>query len=296
MTLNYTLEDVDTRYYKVVAIEVLSLHQRCFPDADGSYIIPLFDDIQGMFAGEYKNYQAMDTIYHDLEHTLQATLCWVRLMANRHLINIEPVITAKEFQIGLTAILFHDIGYLKEKGDRDGTGAKYTFVHERRSCEIVDIYLSENKWDKYDMFAVQHLIGCTGPRSIINAIPFHSKAERMMGEAVCTADYVGQMSDYNYVKKLPALFLEFEESDDFREVPKEERLFKSKEELLTGTPYFWEEVVVQKLENECHGLLYCLSDPYPDGNNPYINKIEENVNLVREICASNGSKTVTDQE
>lgn len=155
-----------------------------------------------------------------------------------------PILTSKEFQIGLTGILFHDVGYLKVN---EGTGAKYTFVHERRSCEIIDIYLSEKDWSKHDIFAIQHLISCTGPRSNINAIPFHNKAERMMGEAVCTADYIGQMSDYNYVQKLPALYLEYEESDDSREIPSCNRLFKSKEELLTGTPYFWQIIAIQKL-------------------------------------------------
>ena len=289
MSQNYNLEDVDTRYPNDVAEEIVALYQHCFPDTDSSFILPLFDDVKGMFAGEYQNYQAMDTIYHDLEHTLQATLCWVRLMSNRQLIKVEPVITPNQFHIGLIGILFHDVGYLKIREDKEGTGAKYTFVHERRSCEIVDIYLSDKGWNKRDIFSVQHLISCTGPRSNINTIPFHDKAERLMGEAVCTADYIGQMSDYNYVQKLPALYLEFEESDDYRKIPKDNRLFKSKEELLTGTPYFWEQIVIQKLENDCGGLLYYLSDPYPDGRNPYIQKIEENVSKVREICSSNGS-------
>ena len=289
MSQNYNLEDVDTRYPNDVAEEIVALYQHCFPDTDASFILPLFDDVKGMFAGEYQNYQAMDTIYHDLEHTLQATLCWVRLMSNRQLLKVEPVITPNEFQIGLIGILFHDVGYLKIREDKEGTGAKYTFVHERRSCEIVDIYLSDKGWNKRDIFAVQRLISCTGPRSNMNTIPFHDKAERLMGEAVCTADYIGQMSDYNYIQKLPALYLEFEESDDYREIPKDNRLFKSKEELLTGTPYFWEQIVIQKLENDCGGLLYYLSNPYPDGRNPYIQKIEENVSKVREICSSNGS-------
>ncbi len=123
MSQNYNLEDVDTRYPNDVAEEIVALYQHCFPDTDASFILPLFDDVKGMFAGEYQNYQAMDTIYHDLEHTLQATLCWVRLMSNRQLLKVEPVIKPKEFQIGLIGILFHDVGYLKIREDKEGTGA-----------------------------------------------------------------------------------------------------------------------------------------------------------------------------
>ena len=39
-----------------------------------------------------------------------------------------------------------------------------------------------------------------------------------MGQAVCTADYVGQMSDPKYPDKLEVLFREFEESFRYQEI------------------------------------------------------------------------------
>ncbi len=285
MTARYRLEDIDTTDFEPVANEVEKIHAKIFPDVDGSFIGRVFKQVSEMFAGNYKNYQAMDTVYHDFEHTLQVTLCLVRLMANRHRLGTEPVMTATNFRIGLTAILFHDVGYLKTEDDHEGTGAKFTFVHEQRSCEFADIYLEDQSWPKSEIFAVQHLISCTGPRSVIDAIPFTSKVERIMGEAVCTADYLGQMSDPNYVDKLPVLFKEFEESDDYREVPKEDRLFKTFEDLLRGTPFFWEKIVLSKLNMDCHGLYRFLAEPYPDGENPYVDKIKENLGVVRQRIA-----------
>ena len=287
MMPNYTLDDVDTKDNRQVAKTVTEIFNHIFPGADSSFIPGFFEDIKEMFDGKYINYQAMDTKYHDLDHTLQATLCWVRLVANRHSIKIEPRMSEKDFKIGMVAVLFHDIGYLKENDDKEGTGAKFTFVHERRSCEMADVYLTDLGWPKQDVFGVQHLISCTGPRSLIDSIPFTSKLERILGEAVCTADYIGQMSDRNYVNKLSALYLEFEESDDYRDVPQEQRLFKSSDELLRGTPFFWEKIVIKKLESDCHDLYKFLSVPYPDGENPYIAKIEENVDLVRSMIDSN---------
>ncbi len=288
MEPRYTLDDFDTSDYHVVGDVVTGFAEGIFPEEDVSYIRKCFRDVVGMFDGHYLNYQAMDTVYHDVEHTLQATLCWVRLMANRHKVGIEPKMHPEDFQSGFVAILMHDVGYLKENGDSEGTGAKYTFVHERRSCEFADMYLEEQGWNKRRIFTVQHLISCTGPRSVIDSIPFYTKLERVMGEAVCTADYLGQMSDPKYIRKLPVLFEEFEESDDYRQIPKADRIFKSSDAVLRGTPFFWEKIVIPKLDKDCSGLYRFLADPYPNGANPYLMKIEENVGVVRGMFEDEG--------
>ena len=282
MTKQYTLDYLKTKDHREVAHAVLEIQGEVFPEVDASMISQLFEDVSAIFKGKFWDYQAMDTVYHDLEHTLQVTLCWVRLVANRNLAKIEPVLTDIDFEIGLHGVMLHDIGFLKESDDQEGTGAKYTFVHEKRSCEMADLYLSKKGWSKNDISAVQHLISCTGPRSIIDAVPFNNNLERVMGESVCSADYIGQMSDPGYLQKLPALFLEFEESDDFRNIPFDKRMFKNTEELIRGTPIFWEKLVIQKLEKECHGLYKFLAHPYPDGINPYLKKIEEHINFIQK--------------
>ncbi len=282
MIKNYLLENLKTTDFREVAKAVLEIQAEAFPKVDASMISQLFEDVTAIFKGTFWNYQAMDTVYHDLEHTLQVTLCWVRMVANRNQLQIDPVMTDQDFIIGLHGVLLHDIGFLKEIGDHEGTGAKFTFVHEKRSCELAYLYLDKKGWSKQDISAVQHLISCTGPRSIIDAVPFNNKLERIMGESVCSADYIGQMSDPAYLHKLPALFLEFEESDNYRNIPAEKRMFKSTEELFRGTPIFWEKLVIPKLEKECHGLYKYLAQPFPDGINPYLKKIEEHVNIIQK--------------
>lgn len=276
------LEEIKTEYYRDVANSVLEIQSVVFPTVEAAMITQLFEDVNAMFTGKFWDYQAMDTLYHDLEHTLQVTLCWVRMVANRNQLRIEPVMMDNDFKIGLHGVMLHDIGFLKENGDNEGTGAKFTFVHEKRSCELSNLYLSKKGWGKQDISAVQHIISCTGPRSIIDAVPFNNDLERIMGESVCTADYIGQMSDPAYLDKLPALFLEFEESDNFRRIPDEKRIFKSSEELFLSTPIFWEKLVIPKLEKECNSLYKFLAQPYPNGINPYIKKIEEHVIFIQK--------------
>ncbi len=283
----YTLDDLDTRDHKKVAQEIVKLFGSSFPGEDSSFISWAIGQTRDMFLGKYRHYQAMDTKYHDLEHTLQATLCWVRMMTNRHRLGAEPVLTARDFRVGFMAILNHDIGYLKEEDDDEGTGAKYTFVHERRSCELVAMLLEkEDGWTQEDIDSIQRFISCTGPNANIDAIPFADHKEKVLGESVRTADYLGQMSDPRYVIKLPVLYQEFEESDRFRGIPKEKRLFKNVHELLSNTPDFWENVVKKTLDETCHGLYKYLSIPYPGGRNPYYEKVEENINIVRQMMAS----------
>ena len=64
-----------------------------------------------------------------------------RMLRGRHLANTHPQITQRLFQLGVIAILMHDTGYLKKRGDTEGTGAKYTFVHVIRSCAFAASYL-----------------------------------------------------------------------------------------------------------------------------------------------------------
>lgn len=280
MNLTYTLNDVDTTDCLAVEKAVLEIQRAVFPKANTEMISQLFSDVKAMFEGTYWDFQAMDAAYHNLDHTLQATLCWTRLMANRHIHEVEPMMSERDFENGLHGVLLHDIGFLKEKGDSEGTGAKYTFVHEQRSCELAEIYLTGKDWDRFEIFVVQHLISCTGPRSIIDAVPFNNQLERIIGEAICTADYLGQISDPLYKDKLNVLFSEFEESDNVRNVPVEDRIFRCSGDILSGTPYFWEKIVMPKLEEDCHGLYRFLAQPYPDGINPYKQKAEEHVKTI----------------
>ena len=141
---------VDTRDLPAVQREVESIFASLFPEADGRFIARAFGWTEQCFSGKYPGYQAIDARYHDLEHTLQGTLCLARLLCGRHFAGAVPVLTPGMFELGLLAILMHDAGYLKVHGDDQGTGAKYTLTHVRRSAEFARIFLTERAttWDR----------------------------------------------------------------------------------------------------------------------------------------------------
>src|SRR4051794_33542448 len=105
-----------------------------FPHSDRQFVPRGFGWAQTCFTGQYGDYQAVDAHYHDFEHTLQGTLCMMRLLEARHRAGAQPQFTEQYFQLGLIAILFHDTGYLKTRDDTEGTGAKYTITHVDRSA------------------------------------------------------------------------------------------------------------------------------------------------------------------
>lgn len=290
MKTPYSLTDLDTQDATAVANVVFEIEQSLFPNASRDFSLGMFEQIERMFNGQYDNYQSMDTVYHNLEHTLQATLCWARVFHNYVKATADRDFSHRFFRIGLVAILMHDIGYLKEKTDEQGTGAKFTFVHERRSCEMAQVFLADKGWEFEDIFAVQHLISCTGPRAMIDAIPFRNRVEKILGQMVCTADYLGQMSDPGYLDKLPVLFAEFEESDDFRGIPKEKRFFKDIDDLVSKTPGFWRYVVIPKLDGDCGGYYRYLAEPYPDGPNPYLLAIEDHIASIEKDLKQKSSE------
>lgn len=241
-----------------------------------AYIDDYMDITEDLFKGNAPDYQAIDTAYHDISHTLQAALCLVELLHNRHLEGATPRIDANDFRRALVAVLFHDIGYLKKTGDTSGSGAKYTHLHEKRSCSFSRELLLQRGWPQNDIRFVENLISATGPSADVTRVGFQSEIERVLGQAVCTADYIGQMSDPHYPEKLEVLFGEFRESYLYQQIPEQDWPFASYEDLLRSTPGFWTHFVQRKLEVECAGAVKHLEHPVT-GENPYMEAVERNL-------------------
>lgn len=238
------------------------------------------------FTGGYADYQAVDARYHDFEHTLQGTLCMARLLHARHRAKAQPPLTERMFHLGLLAILMHDTGYLKKRGDIQGTGAKYTVTHVDRSAEFAGELLRAKKFSAEDIKAVQNMIHCTGVDATLSIIPFQNEMEKVVGHALGTADLLGQMAAEDYVEKLPVLYAEFSEASRFsHDKPHFVSMFSSAQDLMKKTPDFWEKYVQLKLNRDFGGLQKFLNDPYPDGPNYYVQRIEANMKKLREKIA-----------
>ena len=282
---------VDTRDLPAVRGEVADIFASLFPEADSGFISRAFGWAEDWFTGNYPGYQAIDARYHDLEHTLQGTLCLARLLRGRHFTGTNPVLTPMMFELGLLAILSHDTGYLKRTEDTEGSGAKYTLTHVRRSGEFAATFYAAQGYSAGDISAVQSMIRCTGVNADLQAIPFANELERVVGYALGTADLLGQMAAPDYVEKLPVLYAEFAEAARFNGPNATKSIqFASAEEMMRNTPAFWEKYVRPKIEGDFGALHRYLADPFPDGPNYYLDCIEANIARLRERLATQASR------
>lgn len=283
------LPQIDTRVPSAVEGQVVSFYRKMFPGGELASVPRAFEWAQDCFGGNYADYQPIDARYHDFEHTLQGTLCLARLIYGRFKAQVAPPISERMFQIALVAILFHDTGYLKQKEDNEGTGAKYTPIHVGRSAAFAKEFLSKKGFTDTEITAVQNMISCTGVNVDLQAIPFASDLERTLGYALGTADLLGQMSARDYVDKLPILYSEFAEAARYNFGRAARFVFKSAEELMRNTPAFWENYVWPKINDDFGKLYIFLNDPYPDGPNSYLQRIEQNLAKLRDQLATAAS-------
>ena len=181
------------------------------------------------------------------------------------------------------AILLHDTGYLKKRDDTKGTGAKYTVIHVHRSAEFAAQLLQEKGFSPGDIKAVQNMISLHRRQCRAERHPFQSEMEKVAGFALGTADLLGQMAAEDYVDKLPILYAEFAEAARYSKDPTHfVAMFSSAADLMRKTPAFWEKFVRVKLDRDFGGLHQFLNDPYPSGPNYYFERIEANLERLRQ--------------
>jgi hypothetical protein len=276
---------VDTKDASAVLSEVRNLFVRMFPQGDANFVPRVFGWALDCFHGRYHDYQPIDARYHDLEHTMQGTLCFARLLEGYQERKVQPRLSERMVQLGLLAILLHDTGYLKTRDDRDGTGAKYTLTHVNRSCEFARELLSEKGFSEEEIGAVQNMIRCTGVNVDLSKIPFKTAEERVLGFSLGTADLLGQMAAEDYVDKLAILFTEFEESARFNGGKfTGAGAFASVQDLKAKTPMFWEKYVMPKITRDFQGLYRYLGRNVTEDDNFYVSRIRSNLlRLKREL-------------
>ncbi len=277
---------VDTKNATAVAQFVEEKFSQMYPGASLAWLDRIFADMKRLFEGRHPNYAAIDIRYHDFEHTLQATLCITLLLEGRHLAGVEPIVTARQFELAVASALLHDSGYLRLRADDQGTCAKYTYCHVLRGCAFAASYLPALGANTVEVEAVLGAINCTGPTKEISRLHFREPVDRIIGCALATADYLGQMAAADYPDELEILYREFKESDDYIHIPEDKRMFKSADDLVRRTPLFWRKFVRAKLESDFQALYRFLARPYPHGPNPYIDAVERNIASIEQRLAA----------
>ncbi len=262
---------IDTRSPERTNREVKRIYEGLFGPGLFDPVDSVVGDVSSLFNGTYPGYQSCDTAYHDVEHTLQTYLATARIFDG--MIRERKSAMSRELvTLGLIAILGHDTGFIKAAGDDDGHGGKYTLVHVERSKEFMGRLLTGHGFDAHLVASVNNLISCTGLNVSLSAIPFASARERLAGCVVGTADYLGQMSDPDYLEKLPRLYEEYKEGS----VPG----FESADDLIKKSPKFFEEFVLGRLNRDFEGV-YRFAAKHFGGRDLYTEAIKKNLALIK---------------
>jgi hypothetical protein len=231
---------VDLSNPQKVLAEIKNIVSRIHKDADEAFVEKIINETVDLFKGCYPGYRASNAKYHDLSHTLAVVLAMVRLM---HGCSLEGhAFSPLNIILGLTAALFHDIGFIQLEDDCVGSGAKYTIGHEQRSIDFMRQYLSENQFSSENIKDCSQAIQCTMLDVSPKTIGFRTPETESLGKMVGSADLVAQLSDRMYLEKLLLLFKEIEEAA----LPG----IDSELDLLRKTANFFELVAQKRLKND----------------------------------------------
>jgi hypothetical protein len=200
---------MDVKDHKAVFNEIRTITSLIFPQFDFTPFNRTYKSIVSLFHGKYPGYRKSNVDYHDFGHTLSVTLAVARLMHGA--VEAGYSLTEKDLNMGLISGLMHDTGYIQQKDDSEGTGAKYTLIHIDRSINFLEQHYRNDPMFRNDLDSFREILKCTGLNTNISEIRFTNKTVELLGKTLGTADLLGQMADRHYVEKLLYLYYEFVE-------------------------------------------------------------------------------------
>lgn len=270
---------VDSSNSEAMLKEVLRLIALMDPDFQESGFIEVFTDIKRLFDGVYPGYRACNTEYHDFRHTCEVMLAMSRLIHGAFLTGL--VFSDREIGIGMIATLMHDTGYIQEIDDHEGTGAKHTLTHIKRSIAFLrEYYKGDPTRGAGEMKDFADVLHCTGLTAKVSEVDFSSEKMADIGKMLGTADILAPMADRLYLEKLLFLYREFVEGGVSQ--------FTSEWDLLQKTIGFYERTK-QRFAGELSGvdgyMIHHFRDRWGIDRDLYQESIQRNIDYLQNILA-----------
>ncbi len=280
---NIILADlIDLANAKAVASAVKKIFSFHYPKKVYKEIEKCYKLTKSLFDGRYAGYNACNTRYHNFTHTLDTFLAAARLLDGYNL--REDTLPERLAVNLLKASLLHDTGYIQEKWDNEGTGAKHTQNHIGRSIAFIIKNRNDFAVGREDMDAISKMIRCTEVKDNFKSIPFSSDEERTAGMILGAADILGQMSDREYLERLLFLYNEMKEAGvpgyttEFDIIRSTLKLYKSiKRRLNNG---------LNRVHSYAESHFY---KRFSINNNLYLEAIEKNIAYIEKIIADSST-------
>lgn len=173
-----------------------------------------------------ENIANSDALYHNVEHTILVTLVGQEILRGKHI--REGGISCEDWMHAIISLLCHDIGYVKGvcRQDRLSKNLYATGIDGERislppgatDASLTPYHVDRGKLFIEERFGGNLLIDAEEIKRNIELTRFpvpsdqdHLDTSNCPG-LVRSADLIGQLSDPRYLKKISALYYEFEET------------------------------------------------------------------------------------
>ena len=193
-----------------VLSEVLEILRLISSDFNTEPVRNVFDAVERLYSGNFPGYRACNTGYHDFRHAIEAFLAMSRLIHGAVLDNES--ISERQIIIALIAAILHDVGYIQEESDTQGTGAKHKAHHEQRSMDFLSRHGFEFGLSAEEIAAGRVIILCTDMDTDIKTISFPNPQIELLGKLLGAADLMAQLAERKYLEKLLYLYYECKEA------------------------------------------------------------------------------------
>jgi len=266
---------------------VEELFKQTWPATGVDRLAQAFTDFERLFSGQFPGYYGCDTVYHDLQHSLDDTLAMARLLAGYDRTHAnDQRLGGDRALMGIVVAMFHDSGYIRQIDDtQHRNGAEFTSTHVSRGARFLDRYLPVVGLGHWVPVATQ-IIHFTGYEVPFDQIRLDEPRDRKVGHLLGTADMLAQMSDRCYLEKCrDRLYPEFVLGGVALSRTESGALkvnYGSGLDILRQTPQFFAETMRTRLDGEFNGVYRCLETLY-GGRNPYMEAIERNLAYLAEV-------------
>lgn len=173
-----------------------------------------------------ENIANSDALYHNVEHTILVTLVGQEILRGKHI--REGGVSCEDWLHYIISLLCHDIGYIKGvcRQDREAEGLYATGINGTMAqlppgasdASLTPYHVDRGKLFISERFGGHKLIDAEVIKANIELTRFpvpkdedHQDTAYYPG-LVRAADLIGQLSDPRYLKKVGALYYEFEET------------------------------------------------------------------------------------
>jgi hypothetical protein len=270
-----------------VRAAVAELFDALYPNRSFDSLWLAFHDFERVFSGRDPSYYAVDTTYHDMQHTLDMTLALARLIVG-HEMSVEEGdrLGVDRAELAIASALFHDVGYLRHR-DRDAgavNGAVFTRVHVTRSGRYLEGYLPRIGLEQF-VPVVSRIVHFTGYELNIDQIELDEPKDSIVGHLLGTADLVAQIADRCYLEKCrDRLYPEFVLGGvAIEDRPDGKVLYRSPLDLLGKTLGFYQNSARLRLEHNFNRVYRYLEAFFEGGYSPYIRFIRKNLTFLNTI-------------